>query len=145
MSDENNENTSPDTERAGAKGAQEENFAAMLEKSSMGGRLYPGQKVRARVVSVSEDLVYIDLGGKSEGVVELSEFIDKEGVTSVREGDEVEAFFVTVQDGLMRLTTLVGGYSAVTLNSIRDAYEAGMPVNGEVKQEIKGGFEVSVG
>jgi small subunit ribosomal protein S1 len=77
--------------------------------------------------------------------VDLAEFTDKEGVPSVREGDEIEASFVTVQDGLMKLTTLVGGYSALSLNSIRDAYEGGIPVNGEVKQEIKGGFEVLVG
>ena len=116
-----------------------------LTNAVMGERLHPGQKVRAKVVSVSGDLVYIDLGGKSEGAIDLAEFLDEEGVTGVREGDEIEAFFVTVQDGIMKLTTLVGGYSVVTLNGIRDAYEAGVPVNGEVKREIKGGFEVSVG
>jgi small subunit ribosomal protein S1 len=31
------------------------------------------------------------------------------------------------------------------LHAIRAAYEAGVPVNGEVKKAIKGGFEVSVG
>ena len=145
MSDENIENNAPDTEKTEVKREQEENFAAMLDQCSIGERLYPGQKVRAKVVSVSGELVYIDLGGKSEGAVDLAEFINKEGVTIVREGDEIEAFFVTVQDGLMILTTLVGGYSAITLNGISDACEAGVPVNGEVKKEIKGGFEVSVG
>lgn len=103
------------------------------------------EKVRAKVVSVTGDIVYIDLGLKSEGAVDLAEFIDKEGATRVREGDEIEAFFVTVEDGLMKLTTLVGGYSAVTLNGIRSAYDAVVPVNGDVKREIKGGFEISVG
>jgi len=145
MSDENIEHNSPDAGKADMKGAPEEDFAAMFDRSGMGERLSPGQKVRAKVVSVSGDLVYIDLGGKSEGAVDLAEFTDKEGVASVREGEEIDAFFVTVQDGLMKLTTLVNGYSAVTLSSIRDAYEAGIPVNGEVKQEIRGGFEVSVG
>jgi len=145
MSDKNIENNAPDTEKTEVKREQEENFAAMLDQCTIGERLYPGQKVRAKVVSVSGDLVYIDLGGKSEGAVDLAEFINKEGVTIVREGDEIEAFFVTVQDGLMILTTLVGGYSAITLNGISDACEAGVPVNGEVKKEIKGGFEVSVG
>lgn len=145
MSDNNIENNAPDTEKTEVKREQEENFAAMLEQCSISERLYPGQKVRAKVVSVSGDLVYIDLGGKSEGAVDLAEFIDKEGATLVHEGDEIEAFFVTVQDGVMILTTLVGGYSAITLNGIRDACEAGVPVNGEVKKEIKGGFEVSVG
>jgi len=144
MFNENIENNPHDTGRKELTGAQEEDFAAMLDKSSMGQRLTPGQKVRAKVVSISGDLVYIDLGGKSEGIVDLAELIDEEGAYRVREGDEIEAFFVTVQDGLMKLTTLIGGYSAVTLNSIRDAHEAGIPVNGEVKRELKGGFEVSV-
>ena len=117
----------------------------MLDKSSMGERLYPGQKVRAEVVSISGDLVYIDLGGKREGAVDLAEFMDQHRVPCVREGDKIDAFFVTVQEGVMKLTTLIGGYSAMTLQSIRDACEAEVPVNGEVKREIKGGFEVSVG
>ncbi|MEJ2697168.1 MAG: S1 RNA-binding domain-containing protein, partial [Candidatus Sulfobium sp.] len=66
-------------------------------------------------------------------------------VPGIKEGDEVEAFFVSVQDGIRRLTTLVNGYSAVTLKGISDAFEASVPVNGEVKREVKGGFEVSVG
>lgn len=145
MNDENIKKNSPDAKKGEPHKDHEESFASLLKKSSMGERLYPGQKVRAKVVSVSGDLVYIDLGGKSEGAVDLAEFVNKEGVAGIREGDEVEASFVTVQDGLMKLTTLVGGYSALTLNSIRDAYEGGIPINGEVKQEIKGGFEVSVG
>jgi small subunit ribosomal protein S1 len=145
MNSDEIEKNSPDAGEAEVKGTEKEDFAAMLEKSGMGERLSPGQKVRAKVVSVSGDLVYIDIGGKSEGAVDLAEFIDKDGVCKVREGDEIEAFFVTVHDGLMKMTTLVRGYSAATLSAVKDAHEAGIPVNGEVKQEVKGGFEVSVG
>lgn len=124
----------------------EESFAALLEKSSSRStRLAPGQKVRSKIVSISGDLVYIDLGGKSEGVIDLNEFRDKEGTIRVQEGDEIEAFFVTSEDGIRKLTTKVNGYSAVTLNAIRDAHDAGLPVNGEVRREIRGGFEISVG
>lgn len=145
MSDENNEHNSSPAGTTELRGVPEESFAAMLDRSSMGERLSPGQKVRAKVVSVSGDLVYIDLGGKSEGAIDLAEFSGREGAPGIREGDEIDAFFVTVQDGLMKLTTRVGGYSAASLTSIRDAFEAGIPVNGEVKREIRGGFEVSVG
>ncbi len=145
MNDVNVKDDSPCAEKSETTVGQEEDFAAMLDRSGMGEKLYPGKKIKARVVSVSGDLVYIDLGGKSEGAVDLAEFTDEEGSARVSAGDEIEAFFVTVQDGLMKLTTLVGGYSAVTLKSIRDAYEAGVPVNGEVKRQVKGGFEVSVG
>lgn len=124
----------------------EEDFAALLEKTSGASeRLSPGQKTKAQVVSISGDLVYIDLGGKSEGVIDLAEFLDENGAPSVQVGDEIEAFFVAVQDGVRKLTTMVNGYSAATLGAIREAFDGGIPVNGEVRREVKGGFEVSIG
>jgi small subunit ribosomal protein S1 len=125
---------------------QGESFAKLLEKNGTNmGRLAPGQKVKSRVVSISGDLVYIDLGGKSEGVIDLEEFIEKDGSVRIHEGEEIEAFFLSVHNGIRKLTTMIHGYSAVELKSIQSAYEAGLPVNGEVKREVKGGFEVQAG
>jgi small subunit ribosomal protein S1 len=148
MSNENIENPADDNhnEKAEVVTGVKEDFAELLAQStSLQGRLGPGQKVRAKVVSISGDLVYIDLGGKSEGVIDAHEFTAEDDRLSVQAGDEIEAFYVTVRDGVRRLTTMVNGYSAVTLAAVRDAFEAGVPVNGTVKREVKGGFEVSVG
>jgi small subunit ribosomal protein S1 len=148
MSDENNEKPAEvnDNTKTDVAVEAKENFAELLEKSSaLQERLSPGQKIRARVVSISADLVYIDCGGKSEGVIDLNEFMNEDGTSSVQTGDEIEAYYVTAKDGVRRLTTLVNGYSAVTLGALRDAFEAGVAVNGIVKREVKGGFEVSVG
>src|SRR5208283_4787544 len=132
---------------SGPEGApEEESFAALLEKNGAASeRLIPGQKVRARVISISGDALYIDLGGKSEGMITLSEFIDENGICLVKEGDVVDAFFLSVQDGIRHLTTLLKGYSSLRLDAVRDAFSAGITINGEVKREIKGGFEVSIG
>jgi len=125
---------------------EEESFAALFEKSgAASARLTPGQKVRAKVISISGDAVYIDLGGKSEGMITLSEFIDETGICRVSEGDFVDAFFLSAQDGIRHLTTLLNGYSSLRLDAVRDAFSAGIAINGEVKREIKGGFEVSIG
>jgi len=146
MSYEEAKNSSLDEGEAAEAEGYEDSFAALLEKSSSKStRLAPGQKVKSKIVSISGDLVYIDLGGKSEGVIDLNEFRDNEGTICVNEGDEIEAFFVTSENGIRKLTTMVNGYSAVTLNAIRDAHDADLPVNGEVRREVKGGFEISVG
>jgi small subunit ribosomal protein S1 len=124
----------------------EENFADLLEKSmGVQERLEPGQKVKTRIIGISGDLVYVDLGGKSDGVINIDELRDENGAVTVKEGDAIEAFFISVQDGIRKLTTLINGYSPAILHSIRDAYEAGLPITGEVKREIKGGFEVTFG
>ncbi len=148
MSNENIENSSDANHNGSTEVASEvkEDFAELLASSkSKQGRLDPGQKVRAKVVSISGDLVYIDLGGKSEGVIDIAEFTAEDGTVSVHAGDEIVAFYINVKDGVRRLTTMVNGYSAATLTAVRDAFEAGVPVNGTVKREVKGGFEVSVG
>lgn len=124
----------------------EESFEALLEQSDVSSvRLSPGQRVRARVVGISGDLVYIDLGGKTDGVISAHELLDEEGNLKVHEGDDIEAFFVSVQDGVRKLTTLIHGYAATQLSALQGAHEAGVPVVGDVKGEVKGGFEISVG
>ena len=124
----------------------EESFAELFTKESkLPGRLDPGQKVKTRVISILGDAVYVDLGGKSEGVIDLAELTGEDGNVTVAVGDEIEAFFVSVKNGSRKLTTKVRGYSTLTLAEIRDAYEAGMPVSGKVRGGIKGGFDVNVG
>ena len=125
---------------------REESFAELFAKSNRQAvRFAPGQKISARIVSISGDLAFIDLGDKSEGAINLSEFRDKEGNAQVKTGDEFDAFFVSVENGIRKFTTLVRGYSAVSLKNIRDAFEAGIAVQGDIKREVKGGFEVLVG
>jgi small subunit ribosomal protein S1 len=125
---------------------QEEDFAALFEKESrVPERLDPGQKIKTTIITISGDLVYVDLGGKSEGTIDLSEFVREDGEYGVKVGDEVEAYFLSVQNGSKRLTTRLHGYSTLDLAGIRDAFHAGLPVTGRIKSAVKGGFEVSVG
>jgi len=144
MVEENNNSPVEDTstETTNSSG---ESFEEMLDKSFQGpGRLSPGQKITTKIISVAGDLVYVDLGGKSDGTIDIEEFKDENGEYQVKEGDEIEAYFISVQDGIRKLTTLVNGYSPSLLTSIEDAHNAGLPVTGDVKREIKGGFEVSL-
>ncbi|MDP3113106.1 MAG: S1 RNA-binding domain-containing protein [Thermodesulfovibrionales bacterium] len=142
MSEENNKTISTDSDTA----KQEENFSELIEKSYTAlERLRPGQKVKAKVVNISGGNAYIYLGGKSEGIIDESEFLDEDGTSRINEGDEIDAFFVAVQDGTRKFTTIRHGYSTVSLGGIRDAFEAGVPVSGEVKGEVKAGFEIMIG
>ncbi|MCX8022827.1 MAG: S1 RNA-binding domain-containing protein [Syntrophorhabdaceae bacterium] len=125
---------------------EDEDFKALLEKEGkVSFWLEPGQKVKAYVISITKDYVYIDLGGKTEGVIDVKEFKAGEEPLSIKEGDEIDAFFIHVKDGVKRFTTRLHGYSTIDLKGIRDAYHADLPVSGKVKSSIKGGFEVMVG
>ncbi len=125
--------------------ADREDFASLLEKSDdLNHQLEPGQKVTAKIIAISEDTVYIGLGGKNDGAIDISEFQDENGAIHVNTGDDIDAFFMFVKDGIKKLTTLVNGYPALKLNTLRNAFDNSLTVNGEVKTEVRGGFEISV-
>ncbi len=124
---------------------KDDDFKEMLDKSFQ-GQIYftPGQKTSAVVVSISGSQVFIDLGGKREGFINVSELIDESGVITVKPQDTIEAYFDGTQDGMMRFTTLINGNSSQAIRYIEERAQRGETVEGVVNRAIKGGYEVSV-
>ncbi len=140
-----NEDNGKDDEMVEEQEEQEEqSFAELLEESLVKPvRFHPGQKVKARVVKISADSIFIDLGGKSEGYLDGKEFLDEKGNLSVGEGDVIEAYFISADSNGIRFATRITGGEAGQYY-LEDAWQNGIPVEGFVEKEIKGGFEIRI-
>jgi small subunit ribosomal protein S1 len=119
-----------------------EDFAAMFEASLKAKRYKEGQTIEGTVVAVGPEVVFVDVGGKGEAQIDASEFKDDEGDIEVAVGDRIQAVVVSVTGGLQLSRRLARG--AATSRQLEDAYRAGLPVEGKVVQEIKGGYEVTI-
>lgn len=123
----------------------EENFADLLENSISGvNKLEPGQLIEAEIVSISGECIFLQLSGKSEGLLDTAEMIDKDGTLTVKEGDLIKAFFLYSKNGEMHFTTKISGDKAGKA-VFENAFESGIPIEGSVEKEIKGGFEIKIG
>jgi small subunit ribosomal protein S1 len=123
----------------------EENFADLLENSISGiNKLEPGQLIEAEIVSISGDCIFLQLSGKSEGQLDAAEMIDKDGNLTVKEGDLIKAFFLYSKNGELHFTTKISGDKAGKA-VLENAFESGIPIEGTVEKEIKGGFEIKIG
>lgn len=126
--------------------SDDESFAALFAASqSKTGKLKPGEQIQAKVLHVSGDWVFLDIGQKGEGVLDRRELSDAEGNLVVASGDVITAWFTGGERGELRFTTKIGGVGAADRSLIEDAWRAGIPVEGSVEKEVKGGFEVKVG
>ena len=126
------------------EGRDEKSFAELLEESGMEqGWLKPGQRVEAMIVKITPEWVFIDVGGKHEGFLDRREFVDAEGNVTVREGETIRAYFLSSQHNEKRFTTKVSGGEA-SRTFLADAAKSGIPVEGLVEKEVKGGFDVRV-
>jgi len=124
--------------------SEEESFAELLAGSLVKPvQFNPGQKVEARIVKISAEWIFLDLGGKSEGYLDRKELVDEEGELSVKEGDMVQAYFLSSGANELRFTTRITGGEAGRYH-LEEAWRSGIPVEGLVEKEIKGGFEIKI-
>lgn len=125
--------------------AADEDFAALFENSYSGMEsMEPGQAIETDIVSISGDSIFLQLSGKSEGVLEKEELTDKDGTLSVKEGDRIKVYFLQAKNGEMQFTTRISG-SRAGQAILENAFNNGIPVEGVVEKEIKGGFSVKIG
>ncbi len=104
-----------------------------------------GERVKAPVVSIGSNSVFVDLGGKSEGILDIAQVLDKEGKLTVNVGDLVQAYVVSTRGGVrLALTLNAGAGSDGNDELIADAHAQGIPVEGKVTGTNKGGFDVQV-
>lgn len=127
------------------EGADEEDFASMLEESLRLPQSFSrGERVKGRVVGMNDEWVFVDLGAKGEGLVAAAEVTAPDRQRSVTVGDWLDAYYLGETDGEIQLTTRISGAEA-SRALLEDAFHAKIPVEGKVQKEIKGGFEVLVG
>ena len=103
-----------------------------------------GEAVKTTVVAISGDTVFLDLGLKSEGFLDKAEVTNEDGTLSVKEGDAITVYFVGSSHDELHFTTKLAGPKA-NKDILLNAFKNGIPVEGHVTQEIKGGYEVMVG
>ncbi len=106
--------------------------------------LYPGLTIDARVVGFSHDSVFMDVGGKAEGVVAKVELQEEDGSLPVKEGDTVEVRVISTSGGTVKLGKVLPHMSTRNREAVRQAYEAGLPVEVKVSAKNSGGLEVSL-
>jgi small subunit ribosomal protein S1 len=135
MTDEKFDNDAPE---------EDDDFAAMLEQSlGTATRLEPGQKIDAKVLQIGAEWIFLDVGQKGEGVLDVKELHDGDGNLTVAQGDTLSVYFLSSKGGEMSFTTRLGGGSSGTAQ-LEEAWRSGIPVEGRVTKEIKGGYDIAL-
>lgn len=123
-----------------------ESFKELFEQSIVGAQFYPGAIITAKVIDIDDDFVTLNAGLKSEGIVAVEEFQDKNGELEVHVGDMVEVALDSVEDGYGE--TLLSREKAKRQEAWRKlskCHENNDTVTGLISGKVKGGFTVEIG
>ena len=123
-----------------------ESFAELFEESLSTTQLRPGSIVSGTVVSVGSDVVVVNAGLKSEGMIPVEQFRNDSGEIEVVVGDVVDVALEAVEDGFgaTRLSR-EKAKRAESWTRLAKAHEAEETVTGRIIDKVKGGFTVEMG
>jgi len=108
--------------------------------------MQPGSIVHARVLEVKPDVVIVDAGLKSEGVIPIIEFMNDQGEIKVAAGDEIEVALEAMEDGFGETRFSKEKAARIrTWDNLAKAFEKSEIVVGTITGKVKGGFTVDIG
>jgi len=122
-----------------------ESFAELFESSLANQRIRPGMILTGLIVDVTDDVVIVNVGLKSEAVIPLEQFKNERGEVEVKPGDEVEVALDSVEDGTgeTRLSR-EKAKRARTWTRLETAFNDSQIVVGIITGRVKGGFTVEI-
>lgn len=125
---------------------ENEDFAAMLasyEKESE-DTVNVGDKVEVKVIAVGSDTIFVDTHTKTDGCVDIAEFMDADGNVTAKVGDMLPLYVIAKTESEIRLSKGLTSKNSAADTALQTAFDEKIPVEGKVTGAIKGGYNVDV-
>jgi len=123
-----------------------ESFAELFEQSETAlSKLKPGAIVSGVVVEIRNDVVVINAGLKSEGIVPIEQFRNEAGELEVEVGDTVKVALDSLENGFGEtVLSREKAKRAMVWDELEEAMEKAETVTGRISGKVKGGFTVDI-
>jgi small subunit ribosomal protein S1 len=124
-----------------------ESFAELFEQSAAANlaKLKPGSIVSGVVVDVRTDVVVINAGLKSEGIVPIEQFRNDAGEIDVAVGDVVKVALDSLENGFGEtVLSRDKAKRAMVWDELEEALEKNETITGRISGKVKGGFTVDI-
>ena len=121
-----------------------DNFMELYEESLKS--IQEGEVVKGEIVQIDKEYVLVDIGYKSEGQIDIQEFIDPEGNLTANVGDKVDVLLERREndEGVIALSKEKAAKIKIW-DQIKEIYEKNDTIKGTIISRVKGGLSVDVG
>jgi small subunit ribosomal protein S1 len=123
-----------------------ESFAELFEQSQTSlNNLKSGAIVTGTVEEIRADVVVVNVGLKSEGVIDINQFRNEQGEIEVQVGDIVKVALESIENGFGEtVLSRDKAKKALVWDELETLMDAGNIVTGRISGKVKGGFTVDI-
>ena len=121
-----------------------ETFSDLFEQSH-NASLKPGSIIEAKVLEVQSEVVVVNVGLKSEGIIPIQQFKDEKGELEVQEGDMVEVALDAIEDGFGETRLSREKAKRIRIwKKLEEVHAKNEIITGVIVDRVKGGFTVDL-
>ena len=125
--------------------SKEMDFESMLNQSFSIGQRKVGELFKGEILSIGREEAFVSTGTPTDGALPVSELLGEDKKLAFNVGDVIEVRVVRMREGEILLHREAAKGSVQGVDSLEDAYDMELPVEGKVLEVIKGGFRVALG
>ncbi len=121
-------------------------FASLFEQSlsSVGRKLSTGDAFNAEILSIGKEESFVSTSTTQDAMILTQELLDESKQLKYKAGDRLDVVVVKVKGGEIRVVKAGSKKSSNDLDSLEDAFDMELPVEGRVTEVCNGGFRVSI-
>ncbi len=109
-------------------------------------RFAEGEVVKGTIIAVDRDNVLVDVGYKSEGLIDIDEFRDEEGQIQAEIGDAVEVMIELWDEEEERVILSKEKAAKIKIwEAVKKIFDEDGTIEGVITSRVKGGFSVDIG
>ncbi len=121
-------------------------FASLFEQSmgNVGRKLSTGDTFTGEILSISKEESFVSTPTTQDAMILTSELLDESKQLKYKVGDRLDLVVVKAKGSELRVAKAGSKKSSSDLDSLEDAYDMEMPVEGRVTEVCNGGFRVNI-
>lgn len=129
-----------------APSSQSQDFASLFEQSlqSAGKRLSVGDKFRAEVLSLGKEDSFVSTGSPKDAVIATADLLDENKIPKYKVGDFIDVIVVKAKGDDLRVVMKGSKSAPADIESLEDAFDMELPVEGKVLEVVNGGYRVQI-
>lgn len=123
-----------------------QDFAALFENSlaSIDKVLRVGDRFKAEILTIGKSESFVSTGTPKDAVLLNADLLDENKNLKYKVGDEIDVVVVRSNANEIRVTRKGSKSAPVDFDSLEDAFDMELPVEGKVTEAVNGGYRVSV-
>jgi len=123
-----------------------QDFAALFEQNtnSIGKKLSVGDSYNAEILSINKEEAFVSTPSHQDAMILSVDLLDENKQLKYKVGDHIDVVVVSTKGGEIRVAKAGSRKSNSDLDSLEDAYDMEMPVEGRVTEVCNGGFRVQI-